>query len=79
MQERYLVTADLGSCNTSLSVAKVTGDNIQVLFYKEKPSDGVRYSAVYNPVKASRVLGSLIKEAESELGIKILKVVVGLP
>lgn len=79
MQERYIVTADLGSCNTSLSVAKVTGDNIQVLFYKEKPSDGVRYSAVYNPVKAAKVLGSLIEEAENELSIKILKVVIGLP
>ena len=77
--ERYIAAADLGSSKIALSVAKIEGDDIQIIYYKETPSDGIRYSCVFNPKRAAVPLRTAIKEAEEELNIKILQVVVGLP
>ncbi|NLZ20245.1 MAG: cell division protein FtsA [Bacteroidales bacterium] len=77
--ERYIAAADLGSSKIALSVAKIEGDDIQIIYYKETPSDGIRYSCVFNPKRAAVPLCTAIKEAEEELNIKILQVVVGLP
>ena len=79
MQERYIAAVDLGSSKLALSVAKVTGDNVQIVYYKERPSEGIRYSLVYNPKKASGPLREAIREAGNELGIRILQVVLGYP
>lgn len=79
MQERYIATADLGSSKIALSVAKVTGEDIQIIYYKEAPSDGVRYSCVFNPTRAANALKDAVHQAEEELKIKILQIVVGLP
>ncbi|MBR1871608.1 MAG: cell division protein FtsA [Bacteroidales bacterium] len=79
MEERYIASVDLGSSKIALTVAKVSGDDIQVLFYREKPSQGIRNSAVFNPQKAGVPIREVIAEAEEELKIKILQVVVGLP
>ncbi len=77
--ERYIAAADLGSAKIALSVAKVEGEDVQVIYYREVPSDGIRYSSVFNPKRAASALGAAVKDAEGELGIKILQVVVGLP
>ena len=79
MQERYIATVDLGTSKLALCVAKVTGENVQIIYYKERPSNGVRYNCVFNPKKAAAPLRAAIAEAEDELQIKILQVVVGLP
>lgn len=79
MEERYIAAVDLGSAKIALSVAKVEGDNVQVLYYREFPSEGIRYSYIFNPQKVSKPLSEAIQSAEKELGIKILQVVVGLP
>lgn len=79
MEERYIASVDLGSSKIALTVAKVSGNDIQVIFYREKPSQGIRNSAVFNPQKAAGPIKEVIAEAESELSIKILQVVVGLP
>lgn len=77
--ERYIASADLGSSKIALTVAKVDGDDIQVIYYKEVPSDGIRYSCIYNPQRAAAPLTKVIQDAENELNIKILQVVIGLP
>ena len=79
MEDRYIATVDLGTSKIALSVTRVTGDNAEVLFYREKPSDGVRYGCIYNPAKASMPLKEIIREAEEELSIKITQVVIGVP
>ena len=79
MEERYIASIDLGTSKFGLCVARVKGDDVQIVYYKETPSDGIRNSLVSNPLKASNVLRSAVKEAENELMIKILQVVVGLP
>lgn len=77
--DRYIAAADLGSSKLALSVARVEGDDVQIIYYKETPSDGIRYSCVFNPKRAALPLKAAIKDAEEELGIKILQIVVGLP
>ena len=77
--ERYIAAADLGSSKIALSVAKIEGDDIQIIYYKETPSDGIRNSYVFNPRRAAGPLRAAISEAEEDLHIKILQVVVGLP
>ena len=77
--ERYIAAADLGSAKVSLCVAKVDGEEANVIYYKEEPSDGVQYSRVIHPRRVAVPLRKLIEDAEKELGIKLRQVVVGLP
>lgn len=79
MQERYVATADLGSSKIALSVSRIAGDDIQVIYYKETPSDGIRYSCVFNPTRASEALRKAIVQAQDDLDIKIMQIVIGLP
>ena len=79
MEDKYIASIDLGTSKLGLCVARVKGDDVQVVYYKETPSAGIRGSVVANPMKASVPLRKAIQEAEDELMIKILQVVVGLP
>ncbi|MCM1503233.1 MAG: cell division protein FtsA [Bacteroidales bacterium] len=79
MDERHIVAIDLGTSKFAVTVAKVEGDNMQVIYYREHKSDGIRESRVFAPKKATNVLENAIREAEEELGLKIRKVVVGMP
>ena len=79
MEERYIASVDLGSSKIALTVARISGNDVQIVYYKETPSDGIRNSYVFNPKKASAPLKEAIAEAEKDLRIKILQVVVGLP
>ena len=79
IDEKYIAAIDLGTAKLVLSVAKVTGDDVQVIYYREHASEGITRSNVMNLMKASGPLRSAIGEAESELGIRIRQVVVGLP
>ena len=79
MEEKYIASIDLGSSKFGLCVAKVSGNDVQIVYYKETPSDGIRASFISNPMKASVKLKDAIKDAEKELMINILQVVVGMP
>ena len=79
MEEKYIASIDLGSSKFGLCVARVNGDDVQIVYYKETPSEGIRYSMIANPLKASEKLKQAVREAENELMIKILQVVVGMP
>ena len=79
IHDRYIVAADLGTSKTALTVAKVEGENVQVVFYTEVPSEGIRNSSVFNESQASGPLREAINQAESALGIKITQAVVGMP
>ena len=79
MEERYIAAVDLGTSKTALAVARVEGEDVQVIYYREHPSAGVRYGYVFNPQRASDVLKEMVRSAETELHIKILQMVVGLP
>ncbi len=79
MEERTVATIDLGSSKIALTIAKIDNEDVQVIYYRETPSDGITESAVYNPMRASIAISKAISEAENELKIKILQVIVGLP
>lgn len=79
MQEKHIAAIDLGSSKFAITVARISGDDIQIVYYKEFPSDGIRNSSVYNPLRAGKNLRSAIQDAEQELNIKIFQVCVGLP
>ena len=79
MDERYIAAVDLGTSKIALSVAKVEGNDVQIIYYDEVPSNGIRYSAIFNPAKVLVPLKSILQKAQKDLGIKILQVVVGLP
>lgn len=79
MEEKYIAAIDLGTYKTALSVAKISGDDMQIVYYRERPSDGIRNSSVFNPMKASKPIEQAVRDAENELKIKILQVAVGLP
>lgn len=79
MEEKNIVAIDLGTSKIAITVAKVNGDDIQVIYYKEKPSFGVRYSSIYNIMHVTEPLSRIIQEAEEALDIRISQVVVGMP
>jgi len=79
MEERYIAAVDLGSSKVALSVAQVTGEDVQIIYFAQKPSDGIRHGCVFNPTRASEPVKQLIEDAQNQLGIKILQVVLGLP
>lgn len=79
MDERHIVAIDLGTSKFAVSVAKIEGDNMQVIYYRETPSDGISDSRVLKPKNVSQRLGEAIRNAEEELGMKISQVVVGMP
>ena len=79
MEQRYIAAIDLGTSKIALAIARITGDNIEVIYYNETESDGIKNSTVSNPMKASLPIQKAICQAEDELKIKIRQVVVGLP
>ena len=79
MEEKNIVAIDLGSSKIALTVANVNGNDVQVTYYKERPSTGIRYSSVYNIMHATEPLARIIREAEEALDIHISQVVVGMP
>ena len=79
MTDRHIVAIDLGTSKIAVTIAKVTGSDVEIVYYKENPSDGIRYSSVSNVTRAAETLGRAVKEAEDALGIKITQAVVGMP
>mgnify|MGYP002516009491 CR=1 FL=1 len=79
MEERYIASVDLGTSKLAVCVARIQGQNVEVVYYKESPSLGISYSYVLNPGKVKSVLKTAISEAQQALRINIQQVVVGLP
>ena len=77
--EKHIVAIDLGTSKMSLTVTKVCGNDIQIVYYKETPSAGIKYSGVVNILHAYAPLTHLIQEAEEDLSIKINQAVIGMP
>ena len=79
MEERYIASVDLGTSKIAVGIARIQGQNVQVVYYRETPSKGIRNSYVLNPKKVEDVLRVAITNAQQELKIKISEVIVGLP
>ena len=77
IQDRYIVAIDLGTSKIGLTVARINGENVQIVYYKETPSEGIRYSSVFNASQVSAPLSEAIRQAEAALGIKITQAKLG--
>ena len=79
MEERYIASVDLGTSKLAVCVARIQDQNVEVIYYKESPSLGIRYSYVLIPGKVKEEVRKAISEAQQALRIKIQQVIVGLP
>ena len=79
MDERYIAAVDLGTSKIAVTVAQISSKGVQMLYYRESPSEGIRNSYVFNPQKAAEKVRAALADAEDELKIKIHQVVTGLP
>ncbi|MBR3012369.1 MAG: cell division protein FtsA [Bacteroidales bacterium] len=79
MDERYIAAVDLGTSKIAVTVAQISSKGVQMLYYRESPSEGIRNSYVFNPQKAAEKVKAALADAEEELKIKIHQVVTGLP
>lgn len=79
MEDRHIAAVDIGSSKFALMVARVEGDDVQVVYHKSLPSRGVNHGGVINPTKAGEIVGGLIRDAESSLRLKLTQVLVGTP
>ena len=77
--DKHIVAIDLGTSKIAITVAKVNGNDVQIIYYKETPSAGIRYSSVFNVMHVKDVLYRAVRDAEEQLGIKITQAVVGMP
>lgn len=79
MEDKYITVVDIGTYKTSVCTATVNGKNISISAYKEDFSNGTDQGKVFNPKQASEVVSSLIGQVENELGIKIRRIITGIP
>ena len=79
MQQKTIAAIDLGTSKFSVAVAVISGNDVEIVYYREHPAAGIRNSFVFNPKQASEKLKAAISEAEDALHIKIRQAVVGLP
>lgn len=79
MEERYIAAVDLGTSKLAVCVASVHNQDVQIIYYKESPSAGIRNSCVTVPGKVLGKAREALSDAQNELRIKIHQVVVGLP
>lgn len=79
MEERYIAAIDLGTSKLAVCVASIRNQNVQIIYYKESPSAGIRNSCVIVPGKVLGKVKDAISDAQNALRIKIHQVVVGLP
>lgn len=77
--DKHIVAIDLGTSKIALTVAKVEGNDVQIIYYRETESSGIRYSSVFNVKNVTEALSGAIAQAEDELNIKITQAVVGMP
>jgi len=79
MEERQIVTIDLGTKKLGMCVSRISaGAHPEVLCYNEFPSAGISHGKVMNPSRLSEALRSALSNTERFLGVKIIQAEVNL-
>ena len=79
MEERRIVSIDLGTSKVALAMTRLDGHNVEMEYYRETPSAGVSRGAVTNVKKASEAIAEAIRQAEECTGQTITGAVVNMP
>lgn len=79
MEEKKIVTIDLGTRKIGMCVSRISGGaRPEVLCYNEFPSAGISHGKVMNPSRLSEALRSALANTERFLGVKIVQAEVNL-
>lgn len=79
MEEKHIVTIDLGTEKLGVSVATVDANRkVSLSYYNEFPSEGIKHSRVSNPSKLSSCLKDALSRVETAMNIKITEVMVNV-
>lgn len=79
MEEKHIVTIDLGTDKLGVSVATVDANNkVAVSYYNEFASEGIKHSRVSNPTNLKAKLKEALSKVESAMQIKISEVMVNV-
>lgn len=79
MEEKKIVTVDLGTRKLALSVTTESdGDKMNVLYYNEFPSAGINHGKVLNPSRLGAALKTAITSCEEVLQLKVKEAVVNI-
>ena len=63
--DKHIVAIDLGTSKIALTVAKVEGNDVQIIYYRETESAGLRYSSIFNVKNVTEALSAAISHAKT--------------
>lgn len=79
MEDKHIVTIDLGTEKLGISVATIDENrNISLSYYNEFPSDGIKHSKLSNPSRLAVKLKEALSLVEKAMGIRISEVMVNV-
>ena len=76
---KIIASLDIGSHTIKLVVGEIVKNKLNILACVDTPSRGIKKGFVVNPESAKEAFYEVFKKAEDQIGLKILKVVVGIP
>ncbi|MCQ2135611.1 MAG: cell division protein FtsA [Bacteroidales bacterium] len=79
MDDRNIVTIDLGTSKIAVGIAHISGGNIDVTYYKETPSGGIKRGAVFNESNVAGALKRALEEAKKTTGMEVFSAAVSMP
>lgn len=79
MEDKHIVTIDLGTEKLGVSVATIDENkNISLSYYNEFPSDGIKHSKLSNPSKLAVKIKEALALVEKAMSIKVSEVMVNV-
>ena len=76
---KIIASLDIGSHTIKLVVGEIVKNKLNILVCVDTPSRGIKKGFVVNPESAKEALKEVFKKAEEQIGLKITKVIVGIP
>lgn len=67
MNDRLITAIDIGTSKVAVAVGEITSGRIRVIGYSEKPSDGVKYGEIRNPLKAAKSIEPALREVKEQI------------
>ena len=77
---RHIYTSlDIGSSSIKLLVGEIYNDKLNVLFVKEEKCSGIKKGLIANAEETISVIKTILDQAESNLKIRINRIIVSIP
>lgn len=79
MEDRNIVTIDLGTSKIAVGIAHIGGGNIDVTYYKETKSEGIKRGGVFNESTVANTMKRALEEAKNATGMDVFAAAVSMP